>query len=412
MKLSDKKIASAKPKEKPYRLSDGGALYLEVTPRGNKLWRYRYRIEGKQGIYSIGQYYDERIKPPDHVSLEQARIERSKARALVKTGQNPTMVRDQHRLVRREEGKDTFEAVAREWIAQNKPRWVPYYLQQVENFMGSDVFPHIGGFPIKSITPAQILAILKRVEARGAETVALQLRQWCSAVFRYAIDNLRAEADPAGVLKRSVKRPEIKHKTPLTEKQVGEIARKLDALGVRPTALALRLLLFFWVRPSELREAEWKEFDLDAAEWNIPASRMKMSKPHAVPLSRQSIELLRKLQKISGSNKYLFPNYLRPDDCMGRTTLNRSLERLGYGGTFSAHAFRATASTLLNKAGFNRDWIEIQLAHSPKDKIRAIYNQYEYFKERRQMMQQWADMVDAWTADNTVVTGKFGKAVA
>lgn len=406
MPLTDAKIRNTKSEAKPVKLVNGGGLYLEVRPSGAKLWRYRYRIAGKENVFAVGEYFND--KRGGHVSLDEARSERDKARALVKQGIHPAHHRQAERLATHAENANTFEAVALEWIAKKKPGWTPYYLRQVERFMQADVFPKIGKLPIRSVTAAHLLEIVKLIEGRGAETVAVLVRQWASAIFRYAVATLRADSDPAAALKGAIHRPKVEHHKPMTRDQIGDFVQALDGYaGYRTTVIALRLMLLTFVRTVELRGAEWSEFDLDRAEWRIPAERMKMREPHTVPLSWQAVELLRELHTYTGGRTFLFPNYRNPKACMTATTLNRALERMGFNGKdsigFSAHGFRATASTILNETGFRPDVIERQLAHAERDKTRASYNQAEYMPERRAMMQQWADMVDS-IADGANVT--------
>jgi len=248
---------------------------------------------------------------------------------------------------------------------------------------------------MRSITAAHLLEIIKRVEKRGSATVAILIRQWCSAIFRYAAAHLLADADPAAMLKGTIDKPKVEHCQPLTKKDIPNFITALEKYGgYRSTIIALKLLMLTFVRTIELRAAEWKEFDLDGAEWHIPAERMKMREAHTVPLSKQAIELLLELQTFMGSSGLLFPNYRRPKTCMATTTLNRALDLMGYGGRFSAHGFRATASTMLNEMRYPTDHIERQLAHAERDKTRASYNRAEYLPERKEMMQAWANMID------------------
>lgn len=395
MALTDANVRNAKPGPSPKKLTDGGGLYLEVRPTGSKLWRYRYRIAGKENVFALGEY--------PTVSLAEARAQRTEARALVKKGVHPAQHRRTALLATHAANASTFESVAREWIERKKPNWSPYYARQVENFLGSDVFPSVGPLPIRSVTAAHLLDIVRRVEARGAETVALNIRQWCSAIFRYAVSTLRADTDPAASLKGAIQRPKTEHHKPLSRAQIAEFGRSLETYGgYRTTVIALRLMLLTFVRTKELRQAPWSEFDLDRAEWRIAGERMKMREPHIVPLSRQAVTLLRELHLYNGGRPLLFPNHRNPDGCMTMTTLNRALERMGFNGRgsigFSAHGFRATASTMLNELGFRSEVIERQLAHAERNKVRASYNQAEYLDERRSMMQQWADLVDEMTS--------------
>lgn len=421
IRLTDTKIRNTKAGDAPIKLTDSNGLYLEVRPSGAKLWRYRYRIAGKENAYALGEY----VKEPSgetqtqaiariaggHLTLAEARTERDKARALIKQGIHPAHNRSAAKASQVAGNANTFEAIAREWIEQKKSKWAPYYLHQVERFMATDVYPYIGSLPIRSVTAAHLLEIVKRAEKRGAETVAILLRQWCGAVFRYAVSTLRADSDPAAALKGAIHRPKVEHSKPLARKQIPEFLKELDKFGgYRTTVLALRLILLTFVRTVELRKAEWEEFDLDAGEWRIPKEKMKMGEPHTVPLSSQAVALLRELHTLTGGQKWLFPNQRRPKHFMSGTTLNRALERMGYGGKFSAHGFRATASTILNEMNYRPDVIERQLAHQERNKVRASYNQAEYMAERTAMMQAWADLIDEMAkGDNKVTPIKRGK---
>lgn len=391
MSLTDAKIRNTKPGPKPIKLADGGGLYIEVRPTGAKLWRFRYRIAGKENVFAIGDY--------PGITLAEVRAEHGKARLLVKQGIHPSHSRQTERLSNHAANANTFEGVAKEWISKKSTGWTPYYLRQVERFLESDVFPHVGRLPIRRVTAAHLLEIIRRIEGRGAETVALLVRQWSSAIFRYAVATLRADGDPAAALKGAIHRPKVEHHKPLSRSQIVDFIKALDKYGgYRTTVIALRLMLLTFVRTVELRKAEWSEFDLDNAEWRIPAERMKMREPHIVPLSKQTVSLLRELQTYTGGRAVLFPNYRRPNECMTATTLNRALERMGFNGKdsigFSAHGFRATASTILNEMGYRSDVIERQLAHAERDKVRASYNHAEYMDERKAMMQEWADLLN------------------
>lgn len=391
MSLTDAKIRNTKPADKPIKLTDAGGLYLEVRPTGAKLWRYRYRIDGKENIFAIGDY--------PRIGLAEARGERDKARELVRQKVHPAHNRQAERLTASSANTNTFEVVAREWIAKKSIKWTPYYLRQVERFLAADVFPFVGKFPIRNVTAAHLLEIIRRIEARDAHSVALLIRQWSSAIFRYAVATLRADNDPAAALKGAIHRPKIEHHKPLSRSQIAEFTQALNQYGgYRTTVIALKLILLTFVRTVELRKASWSEFDLERGEWRIPAERMKMRVAHIVPLSRQALALLQELQTYTGQRAMLFPNYRNPNECMTPTTLNRALERMGFNGKdsigFSAHGFRATASTILNEMGYRSDVIERQLAHAERNKVRASYNQAEYLAERREMMQVWADMID------------------
>ena len=420
MPLTDTRIRNAKPARKPYKLTDSAGLHVEVRPSGAKLWRLRYRIAGRENLFALGEYVqapageskretEQRIQS-GRLTLGEARQERDKARGLVKQGIHPAHNRQALRVAKIAEGANTVEAIAREWIEKNKARWSPYYLHQVEGSLEDDVFPYVGTLPIRSVSSAHLLEIVRRIEKR-APTVALLVRQWCRAVFRYAVATLRADGDPTVALKGAITRPKVQHNKPLSSSEIPNLLTKLEARGGnRTTKIAMRLLLLTFVRPVELRAAEWKEFDLQRGEWRIPAERMKMRERHIVPLSHQAVLLLQELKEITGGNRYLFPNYRRPKTHMGPTTLNRALERMGYGKKFSSHGFRATASTILNELGYRPDVIERQLAHKERNTVRASYNRAEYLAERREMLQQWANTIDAWARGDKVISGKFGKA--
>jgi integrase len=426
MPLTDAKIRNAKPTEKPLKLTDGSGLYLEVRLSGSKLWRYRYRIAGRENVYAVGKFCQ---APPGESNAEQnnrkisgqftlaeARQERDRCQGLVKLGIHPAHNRKAQRAVQFADNGNTFKAVALEWIGKKKSGWSRYYLRQVERFMETDVFPYVGSLPIRTVTAAQLLQILLRVESRGAKTVALLIRQWASSIFRYAVATLRADGDPAAALKGAITRRRTEHRKPLTRADIPRFMKSLESYGgYRTTVIALRLMLLTFVRTVELRTANWSEIDLDAGEWRIPAERMKMRELHIVPLSRQAVELLRELNTLTGGRTFLFPNYRRPTSCMTATTLNRALERMGFSGKdgigFSAHGFRATASTMLNELGYRADVIERQLAHRERNKVRASYNQAEYLVERRAMMQSWANLIDEMAKEESkVIPGRFGKA--
>jgi len=384
----------------PYRLADGGGLFLEVRPNGSKLWRYRYEIAGRENMLALGDY--------PAASLADARKARDMARELVRRGIHPAHVRQAERAVQIAANEETFKAVALEWIDQLKAKGrTALYTKQVGRDLEVYVFPTIGALPCRAVTSAHLLAIIKRVEKRAPVTAG-NLRQWCGAIFRYAIATLRADVDPASALKGAIHRPKIEHHKPLSRNEIPEFLKALATYrGNRATVIALRLLLLTFVRPGELRAAEWTEFDLDGAEWRIPAERMKMREAHTIPLSAQAVALLRELHDITGRQRWLFPNTRRPAACMTGTTTNRALEYLGYAGRFSSHGFRSTASTILNEMGYRPDVIERQLAHKERNQVRAAYNRAQYLPERRQMLMDWADMVDAWETGSNVLPGKF-----
>lgn len=418
--LTDTQVKNAR---KPGKLTDGKGLYIEVRPTGAKLWRYRYKLQqnGKpvEYLYALGEY----CKAPEieaaaeasarrtagQFTLEDARAERLRLRGLVKQGIHPKAHRDAHAAAQRDARASTFEGVAREWIGKRSAaKWGTEHARRVTHFLENDVFPEIGSMPIRDVRAAQLLAIITKVEAR-APNVAYVLRQWCSAIFRYAISRLLVDGDPTAALKGELARPATAHHKPLTLAQIPPLLKKIDESEAL-TSMALRLLLLTFPRPTELRGAKWAEFDLDGAEWRVPAHRMKGKREHRVPLSHQAIALLRKLYVITGSGTYLFPNYRKADSCMGPTTFNRALARMGYAGKFTAHGFRSTASTHLNEMNYRSDVIEAQLAHKERDQTRGSYNRAQYMPERKKLMQDWADHIDALVAGAEVTPIRHGKA--
>ncbi len=388
MPLTDIKIRQAKPADKAIKLTDAGGLYLEVKPSGSKLWRYRYRIAGRENVFAIGDY--------PSVSLADARKARDDARELTKQGRHPSHERQTERVRRIDANALTFKAIAEEWVDRKRGRWTPYYLLQIQRGMKNDIYPRIGRLPIRAVTAADVLSILDGASKRGAETVALNLRQWCSQVFRYAVATLRADNDPASALRGAIIRPPVNHSRPMERDEVAAFLRRLEAYGGhRTTVIAMRLLLLTFVRTAEMRKAEWSDVDLEAAEWRIPAAKMKMRRVHIVPLAKQTVSLLTELKGISGAGRWLFPNHRRPQDVMSATTINHALMGLGFASaTVTAHDFRATASTWLHEMGLRSDLVELQLAHVERNRVRAAYNHADYLPERVAMMQRWADRLD------------------
>lgn len=404
MPLTDVKIRQTKPTSKVQKLTDGGGLRIEITPKGSKLWRYRYEIEGVENTFAIGAY--------PAISLQEARRVRDNARLLVKQGIHPSHDRQSRLEDQLVKNANTFEAIACEWLDKKKAKWSAPYHNQAKNCLKKNAFPKIGRLPIRSVTAAHVLAILQTMERRGAETYALQLRQWCSTIFRYAVATQRADADPAAALKGIIERPAIKHAKPMSAATIGDLKAKLDRYGGnRTTVIAIRLMLLLFGRTVELRKAPWSEFDLDRAVWTIPPERMKMRRMHLVPLPCQAIDLLRELRYITGAGTWLFPNFRRPYDVMSATTINRALEHMGYApGLWTGHDFRATASTQLHEMGFETEVVNFQLAHARKSQSDAAYNHAEYLPARTRMMQVWADWLEAIPANDSGSTLRLPEA--
>lgn len=387
MPLTDVKIRQAKPGAAPIKLTDGNGLYLEVRPSGSKLWRYRYRLDGKENLFAIGAYPD--------VSLSDARAERDAAREHVRAGRHPSHVRQTEKAKQLAENRNTFKAVAEEWIEDRLGQRAETYRYQCRRAFTNDVYPAIGRLPMREITAAQVLAILRKMDQRGATTLALQVRQWISAVFRYGVATLRADADPAAALKGAIQRKAINHSQPMSREQLATYMAAVDQYkGHRGTVIALKLLPMLFTRTVELRCARWAEFDLDEALWEIPAERMKMRRKHLVPLPTQAVGLLRELRQIT-AGELLFPGMRDPSKPISPATLNRALEYLDLKG-WHCHDFRATASTHLHEMGrWRSEVIEMQLAHAEHNRVRSAYNHAQYLVERRKMMQVWADILEA-----------------
>lgn len=393
--LSARKVETVPSQATPYWIKDGGSLFLFVTPTGGKLWRYRYRLGGKPAIYAIGKYPE--------VSLEAARNERDRARELVKKGVHPVVEKRISISTQIEKGDSTYETVARQWMASNV-QWSESYANQVLRTMERDVFPKIGKLPISSIRTAHLRPLIQGVAQRGAATVAILVRQWNSQLFAYAAGEELCDSDPTWLLRRSVKRPRVRHHPPLSWQEIPNFLSRVDEAGYRVTIIALRLMALTFVRTAELRKAQWSEFDLDNAIWIIPAGRMKMRDPHIVPLSNQAITLLKELHAFTGGSAMLFPSFRKPGKVLSATTLNKVLERMGYGGRFSSHGFRATATTLLGLLSYPENRVDLQLAHSKrkKDSSRAPYDHTKYLASRKLVMQDWADILDALARGQTM----------
>jgi len=387
--LTVRKIETARAKPKPYTLRDGGSLFLRVQSNGSKLWWYRYRLGAAAQIFSIGVF--------PTITLEAARDARDWAHTLVRDGRDPTLEKRIQVANQVEQNDHTFEPVARKWMESNQ-HWSDYYAGQVKTFLEKDVFPKVGKLPIGAIKASHIRPIIQGVVQRGAPTVAILIRQWCGQIFAYASGEGLTDNDPTALLRRSVKRPRVRHHPPLAWADIPDFLNRLDRDGgYRTTVIALRLMALTYVRTIELRKARWREFDLDNAVWTIPPERMKMRQEHIVPLSKQAVSALRELHKLTGGGDVLFPSYRKPGQVMSATTLNRALERMGYLGRFSSHGFRSTATTLLGLLSYPENRVDLQLAHSKrkKDSSRAPYDHTKYIASRKIIMQNWADILDA-----------------
>ena len=388
MPLSDTAIRQARPRAAPFKLADGGGMFLLVQPTGAKYWRLKYRIRGREKLLALGVY--------PQVSLAKARQKRDSARELIAAGIDPIEHKREEQRVAAVHASNSFEVVAREWHGQQAPRWTPGHATQVLWTLDSDAFPKIGHRPVNEITAPEVLAVLRDIEKRNALEVAGRVRQRCGAVFRYAIQTGRATYNPVADLAGALKTRKVTHRAALGQSELPEFLSKLAAYnGHLLTRLALRLLVLTMVRTGELRGARWDEIDEPRAEWRIPAGRMKMRQPHLVPLSHQAIEVLRAVRPLTGHGPLLFPAQTGDGKPMSENTMLYAIYRMGYHGRATGHGFRATASTILNELGFRPDVIERQLAHAERNKVRAAYHRSEYLDERRTMMQAWADLLDA-----------------
>jgi integrase len=404
MALSDVAVRSAKPTAKTYKLFDGEGLYLEVNPAGGKWWRWKYRFGGKEKRLSLGVYPD--------VALKAARDKRAAARRLLAAGIDPGEARRAEKVA--QAGAESFEAIAREWHAKFSPGWVASHGDRILRRFESDIFPWLGKRPIADVKAPEMLAVLRRIESRGAQETAHRAMQNCGQVFRYAVATGRAERDPTGDLRGALPPPKGRHHASIIEpKRIGELLRAIDAYeGFFATKCALRLAPLVFVRPGELRKAQWQEIDLDNAEWRIPAERMKMREQHIVPLSRQAMDILRELEPLTngriaattGAGRYVFPSARSRERPMSNNAVLAALRRMGYAkDEMTGHGFRSMASTLLHEQGWNHQVIERQLAHAERNAVSAAYNFAEHLPERRKMMQAWADYLDALKARADVI---------
>jgi integrase len=398
MPLTNTEIRNAKPAKKPIKLFDGGGLFLLIAPAGGKWWRLKYRFGGKEKLLSLGTYPE--------VSLSEAREKRDQARKLLAANVDPGENRKAQKAAKTDSDANSFEVIAREWFGKFSPVWADSHADKIIRRLERDVFPWIGKQPISDITAPALLATMRRIENRGAVETAHRALQNCSQIFRYAIATGRATRDPGADLRGALPPSKGKHHASITDpKAIGELLRAIAGYqGSLITKCALQLAPLFFVRPGELRKAEWAEFNFDTAEWRIPAERMKMREQHIVPLSTQAIAILKELQPLTGSGRYVFPGARTNGRPMSENTVNAGLRRLGYGSDqMTGHGFRSMASTLLNEQGWNRDAIERQLAHAERDTIRAAYNYAEHLPERRKMMQAWSDFLDELTLGAQVI---------
>jgi len=386
--LSDIQVRTAKPQTKPYKLADGGGLYLLVTPSGGRLWRLDYRFEKKRKTLYLKSYSD--------ITLADARKARDDARKLIANGIDPNEIKKTQKNIEQAQS-ETFQLIAIEWHTTFKSKWTEKHSERLLTRLEQDIFPFLGDIPIKEIKAPALLEVLRRVEIRSIEQ-AHKLRGTCNQIFQYAIASGRVESNPAAGL-QGILRP-IKHKhmaAPTEPKEVAQLLRAIDAFtGSFVVKCALQLAPMVFVRPGELRKAEWSEIDFDKAEWSIPAHKMKMREPHLVPLSTQAIEVFKKIHPLTGSGQYVFPSRNSPLKPMSDNTINASLRRLGFDkDEITGHGFRAMARTMIHEIlHFEPDAIEAQLAHAVPDRLGRAYNRTQHLAERQKMMQEWTDYLD------------------
>ncbi len=393
MKLNARQVDAAKPREKAYKLADGAGLYLEVVPSGSRYWRMKYRFNGKEKRMAFGVY--------PTVSLAQARALRDEAKKKLAEGIDPSFAKKEEKLVRDVQLNNTFQAVALEWHGTKVSRWSEGYASDIIEAFNKDIFPYIGQQPVNEIKPLVLLNVLRRMESRGATEKAKKVRQRCSEVFRYAIVTGRAEYNPAADLTSAMAGHESNHYPFLTVEELPDFFKALSGYTGSPlVVLAARLLILTGVRTGELRGAFWSEFDLEKAVWEIPAERMKMKRPHIVPLSTQALEIVQQLKVMSGQYPLVFPGRNDPRKTMSEASINQVFKRIGYTGKVTGHGFRHTMSTILHEEGFNTAWIETQLAHVDKNAIRGTYNHAQYLEGRKEMMQWYAKYIDFLVGEN------------
>ncbi|MGY0161435.1 tyrosine-type recombinase/integrase [Edwardsiella tarda] len=401
MKLNARQVEASKAKDKPYKLADGGGLYLLVNPNGTKYWRLKYRVAGKEKLLAVGVY--------PNVTLADARVKREDAKRVLAAGGDPGQEKQEDKRAKVMAITNSFEKLAREWHEHKRPTWSKGYADDILEYLRKDIFPYIGKRAITDIKPMDMLAVLRKMEQRGVLDKLKKTRQACRQIFTYAVITGRAEHNPVVDLASALKTPKQKHFPHLMADQLGEFLRALaDYSGSRVTQNATRLLMLTGVRTVELRAAEWAEVDLDLSLWQIPPERMKMRRPHIVPLSEQALAIMQEMRRISGKGKYIFPGRNDAGKPMSEASINQVIKRIGYDGKATGHGFRHTMSTILHEQGYNTAWVETQLAHADKNSIRGTYNHAQYLDGRREMLQWYADYLDALANGDNVVHGVFG----
>jgi integrase len=389
--LSNQEINNASPKNKPYKLYDNEGLQLLIRPSGKKVFQCRYNYHNKANTYTIGEYAER--KTPGKIGLADARRIRDEVRAKAASGIDPNQEKRLRELQEKKRLDTSFEGIARQW--HDRSVWSEGHAKRILSSLQRQVFPYIGNIQIDEIKPRDIALIIEELEKKGTLDTAKRVGQRCTQVFDYAIHLGLAENNPArGRTKFLLSKP-VEHRPFLKESELPAFIHKLRNYNGRDyVRLGMQILLLTFVRPGELRSAPWSEFDLEEGIWLIPAERMKMRRDHDVPLSRQCLELLKQLHEITGNSEYLFPGAHKTHQPISDATFSKVLHRIGYKGKVVPHGFRHTASTILNNEEFNKDHIEKQLSHEPKEKVRSVYNKADYLDARKEMMQWWADHLD------------------
>lgn len=402
MKLTARQVDTSKPKDKPYKLSDGGGLYLLVNPNGSRYWRLKYRVAGKEKSLALGVYPD--------VSLADARQKRAEAKKVLAAGGDPGQEKQEKKHAMAMAVSNSFERLALEWHEHKSMNWSAGYASDILEYLRKDIFPYIGSRSITDIKPVDMLAVLRKMEQRGVLDKLKKTRQACRQIFTYAVITGRAEHNPVVDLASTLKAPKQKHFPHLSVEQIPDFLRALnDYSGSVVTRNATRLLMLTGLRTIELRASEWADIDFDKGVWNIPAERMKMRRPHLVPISTHIRELLEEIHQLTGRGKYVFPGRNDAGKPMSEASINQVIKRIGYDGKATGHGFRHTMSTILHEQGYNTAWIETQLAHVDKNSIRGTYNHAQYLDGRREMLQWYADYMAALENGENVVHGSFGK---
>jgi integrase len=402
MALTALQVKNAAPRERDYGLADGGGLFLWVRAAGGKSWRFRFRLDGKQSHISLGTI--------DKVTLAQARQLAFDARQLVTQGRHPGLERKVVRAKAAISRANTFKSLALEWHKHKSSRWSVGYANDVMEAFKLDIFPQVGSLPLTDIKPMQWLQVFRRIESRGALEKLRKVRQRCQEVYRFAIATGRAEYNPIADIGGALQAPTSRHYPFLPVAEIPKLIGSIQACpGHDVVKLATRLLILTGVRTAELRGAPWSEFDLDTALWLIPAARMKMSRAHLVPLSKQAVAALRELENITGGYTLAFTGRNDPAKPMSEAAINQLLKRSGYDGRATGHGFRHTMSTTLHEQGYLSEWVETQLAHVDKNSIRGTYNHAQYLESRREMLQWYADHLDVLSCSSVVASTAGGE---